>query len=444
MVKETRETIVAQTRTSIEAQMDSLTNTITSTIGILIGYFSSEVASTKAYERLYWPERFYYSVDPWSLIKAALFMPLGGILHKATLKALDEFYGNGIMTRKRARGHMLGTPFFRDTGYKYTKSGTGDQEARNGFLLSVLELCSRGYNKSVEENQQKGAIRAIQTVCILTISFEPDDPRIRGSTPVIGLFRETAAISPRAIVGMVSSEVVAIGLGFWVAIYCRTGFAALWFVPIVIKLLAAIASLQREPLNADSSADGRKPVSLQIEHPTAGFMIIQGPSGVLNRFSGHYGHPIRSKNREMTLIFLMLALNMVYPVGMTCSLWMPSSVQFAWLGYLLYVAVAMHLYRYCGGDASCSTQEAVAKALLRHSHVFLQMQKGVVLGASLKIIPVKHGIEGRAMMHDLAIHDQVPSGERGSSLDSSQLVIPHFCKSKLKSYSKSAGRAITV
>ena len=89
-------------------------------------------------------------------------------------------------------------------------------------------------------------------------------------------------------------------------------------------------------------------------------------------------------------------------------------------------------------------QEAVAKALLRHSHVFLQMQKGVVLGASLKIIPVKHGIEGRAMMHDLAIHDQVPSGERGSSLDSSQLVIPHFCKSKLKSYSKSAGRAITV
>ena len=47
-VKGTRETIVAQTRTSIEAQMDSLTNTITSTIGILIGYFSSEVASTKA------------------------------------------------------------------------------------------------------------------------------------------------------------------------------------------------------------------------------------------------------------------------------------------------------------------------------------------------------------------------------------------------------------
>ena len=115
--------------------MDSA-SVVTATIGILIGYFSSEVATVRNFERLLWPERFYYTTDLMSLAKATLLMPLGCVLHNATLETLDQLQENGLMTFKRNRGHMLGSPFFRDTGYKLT-TNNGRQARESEWILDL-------------------------------------------------------------------------------------------------------------------------------------------------------------------------------------------------------------------------------------------------------------------------------------------------------------------
>ena len=94
-------------------------NVIATTVGILIGYFAGEVTKAKAFDRLLWVHRYFYAIDPVSFVCAALFMPMGGVLHKAMLEVPDQLHGRGLMTLKRARGHMLGSSFFRDSGYKY-------------------------------------------------------------------------------------------------------------------------------------------------------------------------------------------------------------------------------------------------------------------------------------------------------------------------------------
>ena len=94
---------------------------------------------------------------------------------------------------------------------------------------------------------------------------------------------------------------------------------------------------------------------------------------------------------------------MLYPIGMICLLWMPSTLQFVWLSYQLYVSIAMHAYRYGGGDLSCSIQEAIGNALLveESAGIVLQSEANFVLTATLAISVVKSVNEGREVMAEL-------------------------------------------
>ncbi len=184
-------------------------NVIATTVGILIGYFAGEVTKAKAFDRLLWVHRYFYAIDPISLVRAALFMPIGGVLHKATLEALDQLHARGLMTLKSARGHMLGSSFFRDSGYKYQVAVEGDivEEARNGFLISILEFCSRNYEppKGIHKEKNKSSrSRSVQSLCVLELACQPVDPK-KTQLLSINLSVETNPTSIRPLASMFAS-----------------------------------------------------------------------------------------------------------------------------------------------------------------------------------------------------------------------------------------------
>jgi hypothetical protein len=383
--------------------MDSA-NVVATTIGILIGYFAGEVGKARDFERLFWVQRYYYAIDPLSLVRAAFLLPMGGVLHKATLEALDKLHAKGLMSLKSARGHMLGSCFFRDSGLKYgVGTGSEVEEARNGFLVSILECCSRQYGATEKGRGNTIRSRSIQSLCILKLSYHKINPK-KPPRRTIVLSPETSATSIRPLLSIFASECVAIGLGLWVAIYVRSWFSIFWFAPFTVKVLSTLFSVRRESLNLQYTAEElSKFTTLHIHHPVDGFMIIRGPSKILQQFYQHYGHPKRNKPREMMQLFLILVLDLLYPAGLICLSWMPGILQYVWLGYQLFVALAMHAYCFLGGDLCCSMQEAIGKGLLENlgDEVCLGREGKYILTAQLKIESVESVRQGLTEMASL-------------------------------------------
>lgn len=368
---------------------------VTATAGILIGYFSSEAPTVAHFERLFWPQRFYYAIDPLSLLKAAVLMPVGAVLHKAVLETLDQLQESGLLALRRGHGHMLGTVFYHDVEYQLIQSDGELQEARNGFLISILEYCAQ--NTLSRYLPQRRKTRSIQTVCLLTL-FVGNSPR----TPKVSLAVDTRKSSLRPLLGIFASESVAVGLGLWAAISYKTWFASLWFIPVFVKALSMFLSLRREPLDAQLSVTEQTDISnAHLYHRRDGFMILRGHSKILNQFSTHYGHPIRSKSRELLYILFLVVLDLVYPCGTIFLSWVPTAVQIAWLSYLLFVTCAMHIYRYGGGELVGSIQEVIGNALLAEGHVCLDVGKGVALQANLTVTVVDSVAEGRGVVSKL-------------------------------------------
>jgi hypothetical protein len=61
---------------------------ILSALGTLIGYIGAEAATDQVFERLLWPQRFWNGFTIYHALRVALFMPMGGPLHRAALHTL--------------------------------------------------------------------------------------------------------------------------------------------------------------------------------------------------------------------------------------------------------------------------------------------------------------------------------------------------------------------
>jgi hypothetical protein len=381
------------------------TGIVTTTAGILIGYFSSEVPTGANFERLFWPQRFYYAINPVSLLNAALLMPIGGVLHKAVLEALDQLQQSGLLSFRRTRGHMLGTPFYSNTGYQPLGTDGRPTEPRNGFWISVLEHCARN---ACADYPKHCTVRSIQTICALTLTL--GDP---SNIPRVLLAHETRTTSLRPILGILASESFAIGIGLWAVLSYRTWFACLWFIPVTIKLLSLLVSFRREPLDMSARNHLSDMSIFHFYHPRDGLMVIRGPAKILDQFLTHYGHPLRSKPRELLNVLSLFVLDLVYPCGMTFLSWVPRAVQIAWLAHLLFVTVAMHVYRYHGGELRGSIQEMIGSRLLCEEPLCVQVEERVALLAKLSVKFVNSVSEGCALVSELlkefesAVHGKV-------------------------------------
>lgn len=118
---------------------------VVSALGALLGYVGAEVAEESIFERILWLQHFYNYLDLESVVRMAVFGPLGGPVHRAALQTLDKLRQHGLY-RGRNWGDFLGTTVFPDLeGIKYrrvTAIGNEDQKmpkpARNCLWIRVI------------------------------------------------------------------------------------------------------------------------------------------------------------------------------------------------------------------------------------------------------------------------------------------------------------------
>lgn len=348
-------------------------------IGTLIGYIGTEVATDDFFHRLLWPCRSYNGFSWAHIPTMVLLMPMGGPLHKAALTTLDEFYKQGLYERHQ-QGHMLGSAFYCDTKLRYREYGVvglphGNEYARNGLWVRavmktpfVVPPQPRGKD---EESGKGNKIRQKIFIGHLKLSSlsHPDPKHITGVLPV-----RDDAVRPgiRIYLALFATETTAVVMAFLVVFIWRSAFAGLWLLPLVLKIIATMFTMQRETMDdavpppkkndTEQQPENNEAKLYSIRNPAGGFVLVEGKDDVVLPFFRHHGHPKRSKHREILLIAIVVAFTLIFPIGLVCStLWMSDALQKLWVGYQLYATLAMYIYRYAGGHMWCTTEEKLGE-----------------------------------------------------------------------------------
>ncbi|KAH6610504.1 hypothetical protein Trco_000524 [Trichoderma cornu-damae] len=381
-------------------------------LGSIIGYLGAEAAAESFFERLLWPERFYNDTNPGVLLILLLFLPMAGPLHGAALETLDRFRENGLYLGMR-RGDMLGTPFFHDTEIKYCHLRRMDiekeeaKEARNGFWVQVLrEVKCRNraarlptLHRADPPTNEIPPYRAMQLVHHLKLHYATDAKRAGQDAVRITETRVTW----RTVLGTVLSEGSSIAIAITAAAakpfrtYWVTGYL---LVPLALKLAAIFVAVRRGSILDDTEHTEGRPESedelYEIDDPTHGYAIIQGPPSVVLQFFRHYGHPKRDggtagrrdRAREVLSMALIYLFTLYFPAGLIGSLWMSNNTQLLWLSFQVYTILAMHVVRIVGWDNCGRTEARVARHLERKKRVWLQRSDGVGIVAELETTDV--------------------------------------------------------
>jgi hypothetical protein len=408
-------------------------------LGTIVGYLGTEVGSSSAFDRLLWPSRYYNTSNVRSIIGFICVMTMGGPIHKAAVGALDKLVLSGLW-RGYCQGDMLGTIFYKDTGYRYvvrehTGSRTEAKHARNGFWITVLrlirwrsELDAVNYRNdsavgSDEQSQGEGLqqhqVRAQRPVFVLKLSRVNSRPFRSNGIPVVNEDHDTVAF--RHLGGILASEMVTLAFGVVNAAVWKTLFCLWYLVPLLLKLIAFICHVRRGsielpplPPAQTNKIEGQSPSSsnsqwllCEVTNFSHGFCLIEGPSELVLQFFRHYGHPVRHRRgllgdrvREVISMCTVVAFILVYPSSLLSFVFAPVAIQWLWLGYQIYAIVAMHLYRFCDGDNIGTTQESVASALSDRKCVYFVDGAGNRILAQLESAIVFSVAEGRAVIED--------------------------------------------
>lgn len=343
--------------------------------GAVLGYVGGEAATVEWFERLLWPQRFFSGFRVASVPSVALLLPMGGPLHKAALNTLDNMFQHGLF-KGAHRGHMLGTPFFRSLDWTYTMHGNAKHEthteplrnclwARSIALLPVSDqLVSTGPRDEEKGPRPQTILRAHVAVNHLTLSAPSDKDRDR--LPFVAEAADTPTL--RVFLGIITAEATAILVALGQTLVFRTTWSFLFLVPLFIRLLSACLSLRREKLlSLSSEAAASDPaLDFQVHCPQSdgSFMLLTGPPALVLQFVRHFGHPVRSRWRELAQMACVAAFGSFFPIGLMCSMvWMPLPVQCVWLSYQIYLVVAMHVARYTQSGLGATTEARIAEAL---------------------------------------------------------------------------------
>ncbi|KAL4989655.1 hypothetical protein BDW68DRAFT_186313 [Aspergillus falconensis] len=199
----------------------------------------------------------------------------GGPLHRAALTAFDHILHNDLLKGKHI-GHMLGSPFYADSGLKYTVYDShGRREAeeyvRNDLWSravahypipsSALATRPTTYTESSHAQPTTGRIRAFHKVSYLKLSA------VHGAfQPRVVAGDENGAATLRVYAALVVTELIGVVIGTVVLAKWRSFFGLLWFVPLVLKLISAAFAMQREPLKIPEAA--RAPANCSTSEKT--------------------------------------------------------------------------------------------------------------------------------------------------------------------------------
>jgi len=338
---------------------------ILSALGTLIGYIGAEAATDQVFERLLWPQRFWNGFSLYHTLPVALFMPMGGPLHRAALRTFDTFFENGLL-KGDTIGHMLGTAFFKDSGWSYAVWYNGKQEStelvRNGLWIRAASLLPIPIEKRQNGIETGRPVRARTTLNKLVLAYTNDPPsKIAGRA----VSQDTAGLSLKVFIAIFVSELSGVLAGVTVVVVWKSWFAWLWIAPLLLKWISAVSAVSREDLAAEpaSSASSAKECNklFEVVHPQQGIFLIEGKESTVLQFFRHYGHPVRSRVRERAQLAIIFGFGLMFPIGLVSSIiWMPASMQYLWLGYQLYATLAMYIYRYTNSHLWATTEEALA------------------------------------------------------------------------------------
>ena len=385
-------------------------------LGTLIGYVGTEITVNDLFERLLWPQRYYNGPSAHAVWKIALLIPMGGPLHKAALRTLDSFHKNGLFKGNR-RGHMLGSAFFSDTGRSYhlhkgEASPTAEQ-VRNGIWVRVLDempvLLKDPVSKEPKDEDAIPLTRPVrQQVAVSHLHLARSVGVYTG--PVIS--EDTRSFGIKAIGWLIVTETNGIVVALGVLLVWRSPFMLLWLLPLFLKLLSASFSILREDLTQHQTSnpkkDQRPNVKFEIIPKSNGFQIIEGEESVIVQFFRHYGHPVRSRGREILQITIVTMFGLLFPLGLLCSLlWMPPGMQIVWLSYQLYCTVALHIYHFAGGHHWATTEERicdslrVAEAKHQDAHIQFGSDRNTAVYATLTRTSHDNFADGKAHVQRL-------------------------------------------
>jgi hypothetical protein len=337
---------------------------ILSALGTLIGYIGAEAATDQVFERLLWPQRFWNGFTIYHALRVALFMPMGGPLHRAALHTLDRFFENGLL-KGDTIGHMLGTAFFKDSGWSYAVWYDGQKEStelvRNGLWIRAGSLLPIPVQKRQNGLENGRPVRARTTLNTLVLDYTIAPPPKKDQV----VSQETGELSLKIFLALLVSELSGVLAGVIVAVVWKSWFAWLWFAPLLLKFASAIFAISREDLApnpvSSTSVQMERIKLFEIVHPQQGIFLIKGKESAVLQFFRHYGHPVRSRARERAQFAVIICFGLMFPVGLVSSIiWMPTSMQYLWLGYQLYATLAMYIYRYTNSHTWATTEEALA------------------------------------------------------------------------------------
>ncbi len=393
--------------------MGSQTAPALSALGTLIGYIGAEAASEDVFERLLWPQRFFNAFSWQDTIQVGLLNPMGGPMHKAALNTLERFYQNELF-RGRDLGHMLGTAFFHDTGLTYTTQEPpldteNKKGVRNGLWVQSIARLPIPTKAQTENNPESGVkssrfVRARSVVNILELSYAD-----RNVEPMKTVKHDAGLLTYRTLLAILWSEITALAVGLLVLRFWRSYFCLLWFLPLALRTLSAIFTMRREGFLAKPLA---KETDLQeIKHFDVntrghGRLVIKGKETAVLQFFRHYGHPIRSRAREILQISIIVTFGLLFPLGLVCSLiWMPVELQYVWIGYQLYATIATYVYRFTRAQQWATSSARLAQKLSEGNGeeriAYLQDDNGIAMKGKLTRIYVGNHGEGQKVVQSL-------------------------------------------
>ncbi|KAL9064110.1 MAG: hypothetical protein Q9161_009081 [Pseudevernia consocians] len=409
-------------------QNTSQTTSVISALGTIIGYIGSEAATEDVFERLLWPQRFFNAFGWREVLEIGILNPMGGPMHKAALNTLDKFQQSGLF-KGRDLGNMLGTAFFHDTGIRYKMhdpppGSTGKEFVRNGLWVQAIARIPLVTQYQKDPSPELGGeppklVRARSVVNFLELSY------VDGNVdPEQTVKDDIGTPSFRIFLALVWSEITALAVGCFVLGYWQSLFSFLWFLPLALKLLSATFTIQRESLLTQPSgnkANLEETKRFEIDTYGHGFLVIEGKESAVLQFFRHYGHPIRSRGREIIQISIIVALGLIFPIGLMCStIWMSVGLQYVWLGYQLYATLAMYMYRFTRAHQWARSEarlaQKFAKGINEERIAYLQDGSGSTIMGKLTRIYVGSFGEGQKVLKELLPDDSTKYREAKSDL----------------------------
>lgn len=369
-------------------------STIIGALGNLVGYIGAEAATVDIFERLLWPQRFYNNFNVSNAPIVILLMPMMGPLHSAALATLDRFSRQGLC-RGRRSGHMLDTAFFSDSKIKYKildGSKEPTKECRNGIwpraiaqILPSVEVAHQIV--SDKENKNNGPVRSLAAACNLSLRPMKDCETPKPLT----IKGDVGRVTWRIYLGLFVSETISLTIGIIAATVWRSYFAFLWLVPLLLKLTSGVLAVSREGL-ASPDAAVRNNIVARCDLPNNRALIIDGPEATVLQFFRHYGHPVRNRFLEIAQITIIVAFALVFPAGFIMStIWMPTGLQYVWLGHQIYNTFALYVYRYTSARDTATTEQRIAKLFQskltenKRCTIYLGCQPGETVAATLQM-----------------------------------------------------------